>query len=92
MPTWSPGSGLHDPLGGVLRGAFGLLAASTWCAFSKSDTFDEGYVRWSQLSIIAELTRGTNAYDRSGIGSERLCSARAVRAAKPRGCATWVRC
>ncbi len=30
----------------------GLLAASTWCAFSKSDTFDEGYVRWSQLSII----------------------------------------
>jgi len=29
----------------------GLLAASTFCIFGKSDTFDEGYVRWSALSI-----------------------------------------
>ncbi|TAK57387.1 MAG: hypothetical protein EPO22_12355 [Dehalococcoidia bacterium] len=29
----------------------GVLAASTWCVFGKSDAFDEGYVRWSELSI-----------------------------------------
>jgi hypothetical protein len=29
----------------------GLLAASTFCIFGKSDAFDQGYVRWSDLSI-----------------------------------------
>ena len=29
----------------------GLLSGSTFCVFSKSDTFSEGYVRWSELSI-----------------------------------------